>query len=80
MLGLKHFMRANPCAPGLVCMMCRDGQVKHAALKRPVLDPQRAARAGFAVQAFYTGEGALGSLAKFAANFSPQLAEKIAEF
>ena len=36
--------------------------------------------AGFAVQAFYTGEGALGSLAKFANNFSPELAEKIAEF
>lgn len=32
------------------------------------------------MQAFYTGEGALGSLAKFANNFSPELAEKIAEF
>ena len=36
--------------------------------------------AGFGVQAFYTGEGALGSLAKFANNFSPELAEKISEF
>jgi len=33
--------------------------------------------AGFAVQAGFQGEGALGSLAKFAGTFSPELAEKI---
>jgi hypothetical protein len=33
--------------------------------------------AGFGVQALTQGEGALGSLAKFAATFSPELAEKI---
>ena len=44
----------------------------------PCLEALRCA--GFGVQAFYTGEGALGSLAKFANNFSPELAEKISEF
>ncbi len=33
--------------------------------------------AGFGVQALAQGEGALGSLAKFANTFSPELAEKI---
>ena len=46
----------------------------------PCPEALRWACAGFGVQAFYTGEGALGSLAKFASNFSPELAEKISEF
>jgi hypothetical protein len=33
--------------------------------------------AGFAVQAGFQGQGALGSLAKFASTFSTELAEKI---
>ncbi len=32
---------------------------------------------GFGVQALSTGQGALGSLAKFASSFAPELAEKI---
>ena len=34
-------------------------------------------RAGFGVQALTTGEGALGSLAKFATSFAPELVEDI---
>lgn len=33
--------------------------------------------AGFGVQALTTGEGALGSLAKFASTFAPELVEDI---
>lgn len=34
---------------------------------------------GFGVQALTTGEGALGSLAKFASSFAPELVESIEE-
>ncbi|KAK9822665.1 hypothetical protein WJX81_006465 [Elliptochloris bilobata] len=51
----------------------REAEIKHGRLAM-------VAFLGFGVQAFYTGEGALGSLAKFANNFSPELAEKISEF
>ena len=39
----------------------------------------RGVLAGFGVQALYTGEGALGSLAKFASTFAPELVESIEE-
>jgi len=38
-----------------------------------------APRTGFGVQAATTGEGALGSLAKFANNFAPELLERAEE-
>ena len=37
------------------------------------------AGAGFSVQALTTGEGALGSLAKFASNFAPELLQEAEE-
>ena len=37
------------------------------------------ARVGFSVQALTTGEGALGSLAKFASNFAPELLQEAEE-
>lgn len=56
--------------------------IRHAYARSPrlrVLSRAVRAGAGFSVQALTTGEGALGSLAKFASNFAPELVQEAEE-
>jgi light-harvesting complex II chlorophyll a/b binding protein 4 len=62
---------------GLASEPARARQLKEAEVKHGRL--AMVAFLGFSVQAFTTGEGALGSLAKFANSFAPELVEKVEE-